>query len=280
MDAVGFSWSDPYRWLRIVEVLDGGTRFSMADMMRLQTDELSLPARQLVPMLEELSATGRVEEVRRRLLAWDFVMDKRSVEAAVYDAWESELRRAIRDAVVPPGADMNLSLRKVIEAVIVPPGVLGDDPMRARDRILLGSLADAVSALEEKLGPDMTGWQYGQPDNHHAYLRHPLGNAVDADTRDLLEVGPLPRGGYGSTVNQTGNGDNQTSGASFRIIVDTGDWDRAVGMNTPGQSGDVRSPFYENLFEFWANDQFHPVFYSRDRVEGVTARRIELQPGR
>ncbi|MDA0313565.1 MAG: penicillin acylase family protein, partial [Gemmatimonadetes bacterium] len=54
MDAVGFSWSDPYRWLRIVEVLERGTRMSVADMMRLQTDELSIPARQLVPMLEEI----------------------------------------------------------------------------------------------------------------------------------------------------------------------------------------------------------------------------------
>jgi len=62
MDAVGFSWSDPYRWLRIVEVLGGGTRFSIADMMRLQTDELSVPARQLVPMLEELMASEDREE--------------------------------------------------------------------------------------------------------------------------------------------------------------------------------------------------------------------------
>ena len=57
------------------------------------------------------------------------------------------------------------------------------------------------------------------------------------------------------------------------------DWDRAVGMNTPGQSGDTRSPFYRNLFEFWANDQFHPVFYSRDKIEEVTAVEIQLRPG-
>ena len=59
MDAVGFSWSDPYRWLRIVEVLGGGTRLSIADNIQLQTDELSLPARQLVPMLEEVGSSGR-----------------------------------------------------------------------------------------------------------------------------------------------------------------------------------------------------------------------------
>ncbi|MCH7992388.1 MAG: penicillin acylase family protein, partial [Gemmatimonadetes bacterium] len=151
---------------------------------------------------------------------------------------------------------------------------------RARDDILIASLEAAVAALSEKLGSDMSSWHLGQAEYHHAYLRHPLGTAVDATTRALLEVGPLPRGGYGSTVNQTGNGDNQTSGASFRIIVDTGDWDRAVGMNTPGQSGNTRSPFYRNLFEFWANDEFHPVFYSRDRVEEVTAMRFDLRPGR
>ena len=279
MDAVGYSWSDPYRWLRIVEVLGNGTRFSMADMMQLQTDELSLPARQLVPMLDDLTATGRVEMAREMLLDWDFVLDKNSVEAAIYTEWEAQLRQGVRDALVPRGQSMNLSLTKVIETVMVPPGSLGPDPLAARDELLLSTLQDALVALDDELGDDMRAWQYGQPENHHAYLRHPLGNAVDDETRALLEVGPAPRGGYGSTVNQTGNGDNQTSGASFRIIVDTGDWDRAVGMNTPGQSGDVSSPFYRNLFQRWANDEFHPVFYSRDKIEEATAVRIDLRPG-
>ena len=278
MDAIGYSWSDPYRWLRIVEVLDGGTRFSIADMMRLQTDELSLPARQLVPFLDDITASGRVEEARRMLLGWDFVLGKRSVEAAIYAQWESRLRQAVRDALVPDGAGMNVSLQKVIETIVVPPGRLGADPMRARDELLIAALAAAVGDLEERLGRDMSRWQYGQPENHHAYLRHPLGTAVDARTRASLEVGPMARGGYGSTVNQTGNGANQTSGASFRIIVDTSDWDRPVGMNTPGQSGDTRSPFYRNLFERWANDEFFPAFYSREKIEEVTAVRIGLRP--
>ena len=175
---------------------------------------------------------------------------------------------------------MNVGLKKTIETIMVPPGELGADPMAARDRLLMDALVRAMASLTERLGPDSGGWAHGLPGNHHAYLRHPLGTSVDAGTRARLEVGPLPRGGYGSTVNQTGNGLNQTSGASFRIIVDTGDWDRAVGMNTPGQSGDPDSPFYRNLFGMWANDQFFPVFYSRDRIEAATSRRIDLQPGR
>jgi len=80
-------------------------------------------------------------------------------------------------------------------------------------------------------------------------------------------------------VNATGNGDNQTSGASFRIIVDTGNWDRAVGLNTPGQSGDPDDSHYRDLFESWANDRFFPVVYSRDRVEAATDRIYRLAPG-
>jgi len=280
MDAIGFSWSDPYRWMRIVEVLGSGRRASISGMTQLQTDELSIPARQLTPLLEDLEAPEvRTEQARKLLLGWDHVMGKSSVAAGIYAAWEGQLRQRVNDALVPEGVRLNVSLRKTIETMMAPPGELGPDPMEARDHLLLDALAAAVAQLTEKLGPDMDGWAWGQPRYHHATLHHPLGNAVDAATRARLEAGPLPRGGYGSTVNATGNGDNQTSGASFRIIVDTGDWDRAVGLNTPGQSGDPDDPHYRDLFESWANDRFFPVVYSRARVEAATDRVYRLAPG-
>ncbi|HVH38621.1 MAG TPA: penicillin acylase family protein, partial [Gemmatimonadaceae bacterium] len=98
--------------------------------------------------------------------------------------------------------------------------------------------------------------------------------------RARFDVGPLPRGGYAVTVNATGNGDNQTSGASFRIIVDLADWDNAVGTNTPGQSGDVSSPHYKDLFAEWAKDRFFPVVFSRERVEAATEGWLRLEPRR
>ncbi|MCP4726992.1 MAG: penicillin acylase family protein, partial [bacterium] len=87
-----------------------------------------------------------------------------------------------------------------------------------------------------------------------------------------------PRGGYSYSVNNTSYGGNQRAGASFRIIADTGNWDNSVGANTPGQSGNPDSPFYKNLFDTWAKNKFFPVFYSRDRIESVTAQKIILKP--
>ena len=62
------------------------------------------------------------------------------------------------------------------------------------------------------------------------------------------------------------------------MIVDTGDWDQCLGTNSPGQSGNPDDPFYDNLFDIWARDQYFPVLFSREKVEGVAATRIVLMP--
>jgi penicillin amidase len=111
-------------------------------------------------------------------------------------------------------------------------------------------------------------------------LQHPMSAALNAEQRTRFEVGPWPRGGDGNTVGATGGGENQTSGASFRYIVEANDWDASLGANTPGQSGDVDSPHYRDLFELWKNDRYFPVKYSRPAVEGVTELKIVLAPAR
>jgi penicillin amidase len=107
-----------------------------------------------------------------------------------------------------------------------------------------------------------------------------LSGAVRADLRARLDLGPLPRGGAASTVNNTSDSDNQISGASFRIIADTGDWDRALGTNTPGQSGDPDSPHYRDLFAPWAGGEYFPTFFSRGKVESVCETKFVLAPSR
>ena len=284
MDAIGYSWTDPYRWLRAVEVLGSGRRFNMTDMMSLQTDALSVPARTIVPMLAALSAADRrTEEARQRLLDWDYVLDAESVEAGIYVAWERRINTNLYDLMVPEAARPHLRsvpLRKQIEWLTYPPGEFGTDPVAGRDALLIRSLEEAVEGLRASFGSNMSDWQYGQSGYKHVLLEHPLSSAVNEQMRERLEVGPFPRGGYGYTLLATGSGNNQTSGASFRIIVDTSDWDRTVGMNNPGQGGDPDHPHYEDLFELWATDRFHPVFFSREKIEGVTEARLLLVPRR
>lgn len=286
-EAIYYQWADPYRQARVNEVLSSGRRFNLRDMVELQHDYLAIPARTLVPLLEHVeSADARAEAARQRLLDWDYFLEPESVAAGIYVEWERRLRDNAQPLFIPEEGQQYLSvgIKRLIDFLMAPPGEFavaeeGLDPIEGRDRFLVTALEAAVEVLTDRLGSDMDGWQYGQADYKHALLRHPLSPAVSQELRSRLDVGPAPRGGYSLTVGNTGFGNNQTSGASFRIFVDTRDWDSALGMSTPGQSGDPDSPFYDNLFHLWATDQIFPVFYTRGRVDDVTAVRIELAPG-
>ena len=282
--AVGLTWSHPARGERIREVLGARRGLSPHDMAVLQHDELSLPARALVPLLAGVRARDPLaERARQMLLGWDRVLGAGSVPAAVYVAWERRLMRSLRELLVPEGARpflASVDMQRSLALLAAPDARLGADPAAGRDALLVRTLEEAVAELRTRLGPDPGGWRYGQERFKHVLLRHPLSPAVDAATRARLEVGPLPRGGSGTTVNATGGGDNQTHGASFRIVVDLADWDRSLGTSTPGQSGDPRSPHYRDLFEPWARGEYFPVLYSRARVEAAAEGRTVLLPAR
>ncbi len=283
-DAVGWEWADPFRWARVNEVLAAGRKLTMQDMMRLQTDVLAIPARTLVPMLSTLrSADADTERARQALLAWDFRLEPNSVPAGVYVAWERRVQAGVESVVIPPEAReviRGVSLSRTLDWLQTPDRRFGPNPAAARDSLLLRSLGEAVGDLRKKLGPDMNRWQYGQPAYKHVTLRHPLSTAVGPELRRRLDVGTLPRGGYSHTPNSTGGADNQTSGASFRIVATTADWDSTVGTNTPGQSGNPDDPHYRNLFEMWATDQYFPAFYTRGKVDSVAQGVTLLRPAR
>lgn len=281
LDAIAYTWTDPYRWARGSELLNSGRKFNMTDMIEFQHDYLSIPARSLTPFFEDLRADDpQVETARQMLLDWDFRLDRDSVEAGIYIAFERQLLDNIEALKVPDVASdyLNVGMKTTIDMLLAPDGDFGSDPLAGRDKFVLDTLAQAVANLREKLGPNIQNWIYGQADYKHALIRHPLGAAVNEEIRSRLEVGPVPRGGNGYTLGATGSGDNQTSGASFRIFVDTRDWDNTLGMNTPGQVGDPDSPLYDNLFELWANDKVFPAFYSREKIESVLFEKLDLLP--
>lgn len=280
--AIAWTWSDPYRGDRIDEVLASGRRFTLMDMMKLQHDELSIPARTLVPLLAAIPIDdAALRAARDRLLDWDYVLDASSPEAGLYVRWEQALTDATREAVVPEAVDDVVGfipLSRVIDWLLVPDGRFGADPLAGRDAVLVDALRQAVAGLRDEFGPDLSTWTYGR--YKHALIRHPMSGALGDSLRARFDVGPAPRGGYGNTVNATGGGDNQTSGASFRVIVDVGTWDGSVATNTPGQGGEPDDPHYRDLFPLWAEGRYFPLLYSRPRVEGVTDRKTLMRPGR
>ena len=282
-EALHYTWGNQLRAARIEEVLSNGQHLSIVDNMQLQMDELSVAARNLVPLLRDIPRVDeQVSAARRKLLDWDFVLSRDSTEASLYVTWRRRLGEAVHKVVVPTEAQEyigQVSTKRLIDWLAAPDGRFGADPIAARDAILVESLVAALEDLEERFGTtDMTRWQYGSEQFKHATIRHPMSGAVNEDLRRQLDVGPLPRGGYGDTVHNTGGNDNQSSGASFMIITDTESWDNSVGLSSPGQSGDPDNPHNRDLFELWARDRYFPIFFSRTKIDSVVESTTMLTP--
>jgi len=282
-EALHFTWADPYRASRITELLGSGRLFSIAETARMQNDDLSLPARALVPLLRNVALpSGPAAKARDLLNTWDFVLDKDSVPAGIYAMWQRRLIANTRQRVLPAAlrgtGESLITTKRVIDWLYAPDGRFGEHPTQARDALLAASLDEAVAELAKRYGPDTQHWRYGQDRFHHALIRHPLSAVVNAKTRAMLSVGPLPRGGDGSTISATANSDNQTAGGSFKMIADTEDWDNSIGVNTPGQAGNPDDPHYRDLFDLWARGQYFTLAYSRKKVELVRASTTRLVP--
>jgi penicillin amidase len=273
-NAMAYRWADPYRGDRINEVLGSGKLLSMDDMKSLQTDYLSIPARTLVPLLINLSFTDSlVREARKKLMDWDYVLDKESIPAGIYIAWERELHTKMFEYFPDPEAQEvieNVQMTTLIRWIL--------DPEINTDNYLIGTFTSAVERLSKRLGDDMASWQYGQEKYKHVQIKHPLGQVVNKELQDQLNTFVMPRGGNQYTPGSTSGDDNQTSGATFRLIVDVYDWDSSVGTNSPGQSGDPESQFYKNLFEPWAEDEYFPVYFSKSKIASVAVEYTKLIP--
>lgn len=268
-EALGFTWSDSFRGDRIKEVLSTNKKFSAEELGDLQNDYLSLPARTLVSELAKVELEdARGLKAKSLLTDWDFVLSPQSVAAGVYVMWERKIRANMAAKLIPVEIKPYLTeipMTKTLQwistndAAVFGPG--------EKSELLTASLMEAIGELVHRFGADLDSWVYGQERYKHALIRHPLGQVVSEEWRQKLELGPVPRGGYSFTPGANAYGDNNTTGASFRIVVDTGDFESTMGANNPGQSGLYDSPFYSNMFELWWQDKFFQVPYSRKQVE-------------
>jgi microcystin degradation protein MlrC len=111
--------------------------------------------------------------------------------------------------------------------------------------------------------------------------RYPHYDAGIQGARSARSLVRMARGGSGFTTNNTAfRADDLLvrGGASYRQVIDVGNWDAATMTNAPGQSGDPRSPFYGNLLKGWAADGAFPLLFSREKVLAHKALTIHLSP--
>ena len=258
-NAIGFDWSDPYRGERIDRVLESKQSFDIQEMLKLQVDYYSIPAEQIINFANNLITDNK--EYFTLLENWNKKLEKNSIEAGIYIEWQNQIRSEIQDQYIPDEVKdyIEMQLYRVID-------VLSKMENKFKENLLNETFNNAIVNLKSKFGENSENWVYGQNDFKHVKINHPLENIVNDSIKNIISLEVHPRGGDGYTPGSTSNSLNQRSGASFRVVIDTNDWDKSFATNSPGQSGNPNSKFYKNLYEDWANDKYFPLLYSKSKI--------------
>lgn len=268
---VGFEWADPYRADRIRAVLAADAAHTLAASQALQTDVFSAPALRLGAMAPDASFRN-----------WNGHLDVDSPEAALCETWWA---RHLKPALLAILAPDDLARRRMLpgdtaallDALDRPGPAFGPDPASARDRLLRDTLAAARAECAERMGADPSAWRWDAL--HHAYFSHALTRAAGHTEWD---AGPVPIGGSAATPMAAGYRPSDfrlLAGASVRMVVDVGDWDRSVCINAPGQSGDPNSPHYADLLGPWSQGDYIPMLYTQAAIEAAAEDVLTLRPG-
>jgi penicillin amidase len=273
-------WDPSYRTARIFQLLRAGRAFTVGDMLRIQTDILSLQDKWLAGQL--LNAASHVEtrdpdaEYALSLLrGWDGEARMDSAATLVCQATRAALRERILKPKLGdllPGYRWGMS-STFFENVLtnhwtrwLPPGDASFDDT------LMKSLEAAVKQIASRVGSSHNAWKWG--DTIRLTFHHPLGQGIPLLGR-LLDVGPFPQAGTSTTVKAT----TANHGPSMRMVVDLSDLERSVQNLTLGESGQVFSPYYKDQFEAWYTSRSFPMALGDAAVDQASAHKLVLEPG-
>jgi penicillin G amidase len=286
-------WYSSARHERLTTWFDSGEPLDVASSVRMQGDAVNLHGRLLLDALAAVEAPEHAD-AWADLQAWDGVDSADALGPLLFQVWQRRHLRpwlvdhCLRRLDVPPAA-AGQARHRLLRADTLFSDLRPDlrmidmfDTADPADLALLGegvdrTLGEAVTEIEKLLGSDRAGWSWGAL--HRTELRHAVLAGAAGLPPEWGVLPSVPRSGSGDTVGLTGyDADfNAVMGSSFRIAVDVGEWDSTRVMNSPGQSGDPRSPHYADLLGLWARGDSFPLAYTRAAVEAVTVRRILLR---
>lgn len=247
-------------------ILEGG-RLGVEDMVRIQQDRRSLLFEDFRPVLQELRVREKRARVwRERLLRWDGDARPDSREAAVFEAWYTELTRLPSQEVGEEYWDEPRYLLRAMRR-----GDRACEPSGSREDCLRFA-SRALGRALERFGEEVPGWG----EVHRAVFEHPVLSRTPLARFAGREV---PAGGDGYTVNvgpYDPEGFRMDSGPSYRQIVDLSPGGRSLFVIPMGQSGSLLSGHFDDLLGLWSGDG-----YLRMRTGGYEADdTLTLRPAR
>lgn len=256
--SLGRSFADPYRALRIRQLIENNTKMTINDSMDIQKDIFSISysnfAREIINMEAASSETLAV------LRGFDGKTAADSKAALLISEMRGIfLQKVLAGTIGKEKADnYRWSMQNSFIDWLIREKPADWLPKEFADykTLLIESDKTARENLAKKFGADEAKWMFGK--RTQFIFSHPLAQAPLIGA--LFSVEPFDYYGGFSTP-------NVGAAVSMRHITSPGDWDKTRHTITLGQSGNPKSPHFKDQLNDWKTGNT-PVFpFSKAAVE-------------
>lgn len=284
--SISSSFDLSYRAERIAAMIDAESAITLDDTQRMQQDVVSLQVRALAPLLFDRAGPrdARAHAALRAMTAWDGAMRGGSAEAALFKRYYFEAARGLfrddlGDALYADYESAGAGLARALHRLARTGGDAWCDdvelPGNQSCGATLGSALDrAIAALDEQQGSAMNAWRWDR-DNDVRFPHAPM------DAVPLLRPffsRELPRPGDGFTVNPVMRIREAALIASYRQVIDVGDWEHSRFVIPLGQSGHPMSAHYDDMLPLWHEGHYVPMAFSDGAVRAAAWHTLTLRP--
>ncbi|MFC7061411.1 penicillin acylase family protein [Halobacillus seohaensis] len=262
---ISHNWAQPYRYQRIVKLIEATDSHTIESMKDIQMDIMNLQAKEFLPFfLGQLNDSD--DQVVKLMQDWNYEDDKELPQPLIFHDWMANIQERIFSEKI------NKEILKLFHGA----GQTTDELLRMEmggeasiwikeaggiTEVVQSAFNQTINDHKKQLGNDPRSWQWG--DYHAVEFTHPL-SSIGFLERFYNPGDPTPVSGSRVTVQAAGfNKDGIVNhGAPWRFVSDLSTIDQAEHVVGPGQSGHFRSEWYHDQLEDWVNGGYHTTSLS------------------
>ena len=281
---IGKVFDPGYRASIIESTLNSKEKIMIEDCKALHMNVFSLPGKIFVEKIADIQDNDpEISKLLSILRSWDFHLRADSIGAMVYEILKAELLDIVYRTNLPKefildakGVGYHPLLKKTTEGfhndIQTLFGLMDNanswwiKNLGGRARWIKQGLKNTYSKLREKYGNNQEKWTWGRL--HQIVFPHAMSMKKPLDK--VFNVGANPIGGDQYTVCQMmfapENYEEFSWCPSYRQIVDFSEFDNSLAVYAPGQSGNLASPHYSDLFDLWYKGEYIPMLWSKEKI--------------
>lgn len=252
-----------FRNRRINEVLTASSKMTLEDLKKLQYDEKSMLAAEILPyMLTQIPGTmlnDKSKAIYNLLSHWDFFTTHDEKEPAYFYLWWRNLENMAWDEMKTEKA-----------ALVIPENYTTVDLLKSHNDF---PLFDMINTSQKETGTDIIQKSFEDMVNFFDTNKDSLPFDRFKNSRMMhlaripaLSLLYLPVGGYQNVVNATA----QEWGASWRMIVDFKNGrPQGYGVYPGGQSGNPGSNRYTTFVKNWMSGDYYMHHFYKNKQEAL-----------